>query len=131
MISDEEHEIQKQITQWVDLNIKNFPELEMFHAIPNGGKREKKQAKNGKWYCPTGKKLKEEGVKRGVWDIYILYPNSKYHGLIVETKTSSKSSVLSKYQKEWEKKYIKYRYKTCIVRDLYEFIDCVTEYIKE
>lgn len=40
------------------------PELEWMHAIPNGGQRDKR----------TAAKLKSEGVKRGVLDVFLPVP---------------------------------------------------------
>lgn len=67
-----------------------LPELELFHAIPNGGKRDK----------ITAGKLKAEGVKAGVLDTFLPVPRpfsyphaglkemvpAMYHGLYIEFK---------------------------------------------
>jgi len=56
------------------------------YAIPNGGKRERKQNKKGQWYCPAGKALKDEGAKKGVPDICLPVPRKGWHGLYAEAK---------------------------------------------
>jgi len=67
-----EHWEQVQLFSWAE----NLPELELMHAIPNGGKRDIRVAL----------KLKEEGVKAGVPDICLPVPRSGKHGLYIELK---------------------------------------------
>lgn len=52
--------------------------LKWIHAIPNGGARD----------IRTAKKLKAEGVKSGVWDIFWPYRSKGYNGLYIEMKRS-------------------------------------------
>lgn len=52
------------------------PECKWVHAVPNGGYRSKLTAVN----------LRREGVKKGVWDIFIPYPRGEYHGMYIEMK---------------------------------------------
>lgn len=47
-----------------------------FHAIPNGGHRHKK----------TAARLKAEGVKAGVPDLFVAEPRGAFHGLYLEMK---------------------------------------------
>lgn len=53
-----------------------IPELAWAYAIPNGGKRDKREAAN----------LKRQGVKAGVSDIFVPLPRGVYHGLYIEMK---------------------------------------------
>lgn len=62
-----------------------YPELMLAFAIPNGGKRDAR----------TAAMLKAEGVKAGVWDIFLPIPKLysprdlityKFHGLWIEMK---------------------------------------------
>lgn len=55
-------------------------------AIPNGGKREKRQDRKGRWFSPAAQKLKREGVKPGVPDIFLPCARGGSHGLFVEMK---------------------------------------------
>ena len=58
-----EHDIQSALFSWAQLQTSCYPELALMFAIPNGGKREKRQDKKGRWFSPTAQKLKKEGVK--------------------------------------------------------------------
>lgn len=57
-----------------------YPEVHAlaFH-VPNGGQRDVRVAA----------KLKKEGVKKGVPDIFIMLPRGAYHGCIIELKATS------------------------------------------
>lgn len=67
---------QQLFIQWCSLNTKKYAGLDMIFAIPNGGKRNKLEAV----------KLKREGVKAGVPDLFLPVPKGKYHGLFIEMK---------------------------------------------
>jgi len=71
-----EHDEQKKLFQWAQLSEGRWPEIALLHAIPNGGKRDIRVAR----------KLKAEGVRRGVPDICLPVPRGGYHGLYVELK---------------------------------------------
>ncbi len=54
-----------------------YPEIyKVTFAIPNGGKRNPVEAA----------RLKKQGVKAGVSDIFVAYPENPYHGLWIELK---------------------------------------------
>lgn len=71
-----EHDEQAALFQWAALNEGDYPELELLHAIPNGGKRSKL----------TAIKLKAEGVKAGVADVFLPVSRGGMHGLYIEMK---------------------------------------------
>jgi hypothetical protein len=71
-----EHQEQKALIQRVRLHEDRYPELKMLFAIPNGGLR--RQA--------TAGKLKAEGVKPGVPDLFLAVPKGGAHGLFIELK---------------------------------------------
>jgi hypothetical protein len=76
-----EHQIQSAYFDILKLNEQYFPELKYIFAIPNGGKRT----------IGVAVKMKKEGVKKGVPDIFIpLTEKNNYmpsSGLWIETKT--------------------------------------------
>lgn len=84
-----ESEEQQALFQWANIMSKKMPELRLLHAIPNGGKRHK----------ATAVRLKKEGQKAGVSDMFLPVARGRYHGLYVELK--AKGGRLSDKQKEW------------------------------
>lgn len=77
-----EHEEQVLFFQKVWVLSCQHPELKeplrWIHAIPNGGARD----------IRTAAKLKAEGVKSGIWDIFWPYRSKGYSGLYIEMKRS-------------------------------------------
>jgi len=70
-----EHDEQKTFFDWVRLNrqyAKNEllrKAMKLCYAVPNGSKFEKVRNKKGQLWSPTGKKMKEEGLEKGMPDI--------------------------------------------------------------
>ena len=87
--SPTEHQEQVVLFQWASIEAKRIPELELLHAIPNGGSRHPAEAKN----------LKAAGVKPGVPDLCLPVARGKHHGLYIELKSSK--GKLSEYQEKW------------------------------
>lgn len=67
-----------------------WPELRLFHAIPNGGHRSRR----------TAGLLKAEGVRPGVPDYHLPVPRGGYVGLWIELKRTDGGRV-SPEQREW------------------------------
>ena len=87
-----EHEEQCLAVQWANTMSFRFPELDLLFAIPNGGYR-----------APlTAIRLKREGVRSGVPDLFLPVARYDYHGLFLELKRA-KGGNLSGTQKEWLK----------------------------
>lgn len=114
---DEEHKLQVSMINWFRLQ---YPSMRHnLFAIPNGGRRD----------AATGRRLKDEGVLAGVSDLILLKSNRCYGALLIETKT--RKGTQRESQKEWESKITADGYKYVIVRSLDEFIEVVTEYLKD
>ena len=100
-MSPSEHDEQAALFAWADLNQRKYPALKLLFAIPNGGHR----------HIAVALKLKAEGVKAGVPDIFL--PVSRflsrkdryysYHGLFIEMKRR-KGGVVGPSQGEWVEK---------------------------
>lgn len=77
---DPEHQQQKILMTRLAALAQNLPRYAMAwtrtHAIPNGGARGKAQAG----------KLRAEGVKAGVSDLFVALPVGRFHGLYIEMK---------------------------------------------
>lgn len=82
-----EHQIQVQTAAFLD---RALPPEVVWFAVPNGGKR----------HVSVAKKLKAEGVKKGVADLLFFWADLV---LAVEMKTAKGRQ--SKSQKEWAKRW--------------------------
>ena len=71
-----EHAEQCALFRWAEMQQRRRPELPLLFAIPNGGLRSK----------ATAGKLKAEGVKAGVPDLFLPVARGEYHGLFIEMK---------------------------------------------
>lgn len=80
---------QKALFAWAALHRPNCPELELLHAIPNGGKRD----------LVTASRMKAEGQRAGVPDIFWPIARGGFHGLYIEMKTEK--GVVSPLQEAW------------------------------
>lgn len=67
--------------RWVQLNESAYPDLKLFFAVPNGGKR---PTRNG--FSPEAVRLKRSGVRAGVSDYILLSARGGFHGLVLELK---------------------------------------------
>ena len=74
--SNSEHAHQCALFAWAALNREQYPMLEYMFAIKNA-------EKGGK---VAGAMAKAEGVRAGVWDIFLPFPKAGFHGLFIEMK---------------------------------------------
>lgn len=88
-IVESEHDHQVALFEWVALQSRYYPDLEGLFAIPNGGLR----------HPMTARKLKAEGVKAGVPDVFLSIARGKYHGLFLELKVGRNKP--TRLQEEW------------------------------
>lgn len=87
---DLEGKEQADLFRWLQIS---YPDVysHAFH-VPNGGHR----------HVAVANKLKQQGVKAGVPDIFIMIPRGSYHGLVIEFKASPPAKTqVSSSQKEW------------------------------
>lgn len=114
------NESQEQIAlfQWAGYFTNKYPELELMHHIPNGGKRAK----------TTAVRLKKEGVVAGVSDVFLPVARSGYHGLYIEMK--AKGGKLSDNQKWWIKATMDQGYKSIVCFGWEEARDVIVEYLE-
>lgn len=84
-----EHSEQVSLMQWWALQCRRFevPEQLLF-AIPNGGQRN----------IITAKRMKDEGVRSGIPDLFLAVPRGNFHGLFIEMK-KQRGGVVSDNQK--------------------------------
>lgn len=80
-----EHSEQTAFIQWADMQTEH-PELHRMFAIPNGAKLPFVKNKHGKRYSPEAMKLKGEGLRKGVPDLFLPCQRGGYAGLFLEAK---------------------------------------------
>lgn len=109
---------QKIIFQWAGY----YPELRWLFSIPNGGKRDKRE----------GARLKAQGVKAGVSDIFLPLPKEGFHGLYIELKRRKQDgpSKVSPKQKLFHVDMIAQGYRCEVCYGANEAIDTIKEYAK-
>jgi HNH endonuclease/VRR-NUC domain len=92
-MNNPEHQHQKALIDWAHINKRQYPWLLYLIAVPNGGHR--RPAVAGK--------LKAEGVKAGVSDLFLAYPKGAYSGVWIEMKAprSQGGKAPSRAQLEW------------------------------
>lgn len=74
--NDREHREQAALFEWARLAIATHPDLDMLFAVPNGGDR----------HPAVAARLKAEGVRAGIPDIFLDVPRRGFHGLRIELK---------------------------------------------
>lgn len=89
----------------------------LFFAVPNGGKRNAREAA----------RMKVEGVTAGVADSILLIPSKGFHGLCIEFKTEQGRQ--SVFQKEFQTEAEQQGYQYKIVRNFDEFIETIENYL--
>jgi hypothetical protein len=109
-MNQDEHKLQVAICKYLDLCGYEF------FAIPNGGLRNIKVAA----------KLKQEGVKAGVADLFVALSNGKYHGLFIEVKVGKNRQQPN--QKIFEQKVVENGYQYKVVRSIDDMIAVIREY---
>lgn len=80
--SDTESAHQTALFAWAALNFNRWPKLRWMHHIPNGGSR----GDDERTRKIRGGRLKAEGVRDGIPDIFLPVACGQYHGLYIEMK---------------------------------------------
>lgn len=97
-----------------------YTDLRWLHAIPNGGNRKPREAA----------RLKRQGVKRGVSDIFLPLARNGFHGLYIEMKRTKKQgrSTVSPEQKAFLEDMRLEGYAPAVCYGAEEAIDLIKEY---
>lgn len=118
-----EHDEQVAVFQWAKLNEGRWPALRWMFAIPNGGQRA----------TITAMRLKAEGVKAGVPDIFLPasvvgWGDIAYSGLWIELKAGSNKPTDT--QREWMEGLRGQGYATAVCWGADEAIQVITNYLR-
>ena len=106
---------------------KPIPELKWIHAIPNGGV----YGDNAKARQIRGAKMKAEGVKKGVSDVFLPVKRGYWSGLYIEFKKPGQLSHTSKEQREFGAFVKGQGFGFIVVDNWRDAADIVTEYLKQ
>ena len=112
-----EHDSQTAFMNYVRYREGAIPELQWLHAVPNGGARN----------AVTGARMKAEGVRKGVWDIFWSYSRGGYKGLYLEFKHGKNK--LTPEQEAFGEFVRKQGYKTAVAYTAEKAIEILEEYI--
>ena len=99
------------VIEWADYN-----RLPLF-AIPNGGKRDPKEAAH----------LKRQGVRSGVPDLFLPIPRGQYHGLFIEMKYGKNKVTVN--QEKWLHLLKRQGYSAYICYGADNAIKCIQQYL--
>ncbi len=97
-----EHIEQKSLIAWSNLQSGKYPELKLLFAIPNGAN----MGGNTTQRIVNAKKMKSEGLRPGVPDLFLPVARGYHYGLFIEMKfdrntlSDNQSWWLEKLQKE-------------------------------
>ena len=86
MTNSREYNESVALFDWVLWNERNYPSLKYFHSIPNGAYMVG-EMRNGKHFSPVAMKMKRSGLRPGIPDYFLPWPNGKFSGLYLEMKT--------------------------------------------
>lgn len=115
-----EGEEQATLFHWCDMVKGKYPELQLLFHIPNGGERRKSEAA----------RMKAEGVKPGVPDLFLPVARVNYHGLFIEMKRR-KGGRVSDEQREWIGNLLANGYAVEVCRGWEEAKDAIENYLDE
>ncbi len=110
---------QAALIEWADVQAKEIPELGLLLHIPNGGKRNPREAA----------RLKKQGVRAGVPDLYLPVPRGGRHGLWIELK-SPESGRVSDKQRWWIDALTRQGYAACVCVGWPQARDTIIEYLE-
>ncbi len=113
-----EHDLQVALINYCDTMKLIYPDWGLIFAIPNGGFRNIIEAS----------RLKKEGVRAGIPDLFLAVPNCGFSGLFLELKNGKKGKI-SKSQDYWLKTLSNKGYQIVIAYSLDEAIKAISDYL--
>lgn len=111
-----EHNEQVAFFQMCEMFAKQDSRFSDIYAIPNGGLRD----------VITASKLKDEGVKAGVLDVFCFVPSGQFHGLYLEFK--SKRGQMTEKQTNFATRAVRRGYAVAVVREAEQAIRFCKKY---
>lgn len=123
-MSGTEHGEQCAFFQWIVLEgSKQYEDLDLFYAVPNGGDRQ----------AHVGAAMRAEGVKRGVPDTCLPVPVGRYAGLYIEFKRrgleNKADGALSSDQVKWTRRLAGKHYAVAVAYGWVQAVAVVRRYM--
>ena len=115
--NDWEHQEQVKLFNWARARETTVPALRWLFAVPNGGYRPK----------ATAIKMRNEGQKAGVPDVWLPIPKDGWTGLIIEMKIG-KNTPTDK-QREWLDQLASFGWLATVCYSCEEAQDVIMEYL--
>jgi hypothetical protein len=109
---------QQALFQWIEYNKSRLPELALAYHVPNGGKRNLREAA----------RLKKEGVHAGVPDICLSVARNGYHGMYIELKADKGKP--TENQIEWMDRLRKQGYFVALCHGWESAVESIERYLK-
>lgn len=119
MLSLKESQEQICLFQWAMWHAQRFPELDLLYHVPNGGKRDKKEAVS----------LKRQGVKAGVPDLVLPVGRNGYFGLYIEMKVGKNKTTVN--QDKWIEQLKEQNYFVTVCYGWQEAKDILEDYLRK
>lgn len=114
-----EDDHQQAVIEWANAQPHNLGDYLI--AIPNGGNRSARE----------GARLKKQGVKAGVSDLFLAFPTLEHSGLWVEMKAPGRPpSSVSKVQREWITRMNDIGYLAVVCFGMDEAIQAIKDYMR-
>lgn len=114
-----EHDLQVAVIAACDALAATDDRYSMIHAIPNGGARSKGE----------GGKLKAEGVRKGIPDLFLPVPSGMYHGMYIELKW--KGNKPKRDQLEWIRRLRALGYHCVVIWDnVQDVMNAIADYLE-
>jgi hypothetical protein len=121
-----EHEEQCVLMEWAKLQEGRYPQLRLLFAIPNGGKLP--YTRQGKHvFSPERLKLVEEGMKKGVPDLFLPVSSGVFFGLFIEMKFGKNKRTTE--QVWWEQELSLQGYRVAVAYSFEEARDVIINYL--
>jgi VRR-NUC domain len=122
-VKQEEHYLQACVVDWACWNMRQYPELDLLHAVANGA-----PLGGGRIGAMRMNYLKAEGLRPGVCDLFLPVARGGYFGCYLEMKT--KTGKLSENQKEFIAAVEKQGYLCCVAYGADEAIEFLERYLQ-
>jgi len=118
-----EHAEQVAVIDWCYANMRQYPQLDLIFAVPNGA-----MLGGGRLGAIRANTLKAEGLRPGVPDLFLPVARRAHHGLFIEMKTER--GRLSENQKEYIAQVEQQGYYCAVCHGADEAIETIEWYMK-